>query len=371
MTPKLARCAGVVTTTMLVLCCTDAWAQSVQSIYSPVILVRDRTSERTSPDARPIQMGEDGAAFARIVSLGNDLSHTGGAGGRYMLGGQTYPGVLMPDESPYVDLVRWHENGDATTLKVLTVDRSLSRGWVQWSADSTRVFYGGRRYNDAGAVIESGLYVGEVEWLGGVPERVYDEHLVASDIPAQHLTVTGGAIDADGRRVAFTMTREVFDENGQHVRWETAGLYVTATPRQSEGSVAPPQDPVRLLLTTGEGERGVAAFSPVAGDHRLLYGERDARIVYVTYIWSVDVPMDYDGRDPLLPRAVTTRTNSSANYYLNGTSWSPTGSFVVFAAAKTTWWPDSHVYKIRADGTGKAIRLTAKADAYTNPFWRP
>lgn len=371
MMSEMVRCTVVASTAMFVLFCTDAWAQSVQSIYSPVILVRDRTSERTSPDARPIQMREDGTDLARIASLGDDLSRTGGAGSRYMLGGQSYPDILMPDGSHYGDLVSWHENGDTATLRVLTVDRSLLRGWVQWSADATRVFYAGRRYDAAGAVIESGLFVGEVEWQGGAPVRVYDEHLVASDVPKQYLSVSGGTMDADGRRLAFTMTREVFDKDGRHVRWESAGLYVTATPRLPEGSVATLESPVRLLLTTGEAERGVAAFSPVPGDHRLLYGERDPRIVYASYIWSVDVPGDYDGTYPLPPRAVTTKTNSSANYYLNGTSWSPTGSFVVFASARTTWWPDSHVYKIRADGTGKAVRLTSKADAYTNPFWRP
>jgi hypothetical protein len=315
-------------------------------------------------------MREDGTDFARIVSLGNDLSRTGGAGSRYMLGLQSYPGDKMPDGSDYGDLVCWHESGDAATLRVLTSDRSLLRGWVQWSADATRVFYGGRRYNLAGAVIESGLFVGEVEWQGGVPARVYGEHLVASDDPEQYLSVGGGTMDAEGRRLAFTMTREVFDKDGRHVRWESAGLYVTGTPRLPEGSVAPLENPVRLLLTTGEAERGVAAFSPVSGDNRLLYSERDPRVVYASYIWSVDVPGDYDGTYPLPPRAVTTKTNSSANYYVNGTSWSPTGTFVVFASAKTTWWPDSHVYKIRADGVGKAIRLTSRADAYTNPFWR-
>ena len=225
----MVSCSVVASTAVLVLCCTDAWAQSVQSIYSPVILVRDRTSERTSPDARPIQMREDGTDFARIVSLGNDLSRTGGAGSRYMLGLQSYPGDKMPDGSDYGDLVSWHESGDAATLRVLTSDRSLLRGWVQWSADAARVFDGGRRYNLAGAVIESGLFVGEVEWQGGVPARVYGEHLVASDDPEQYLSVGGGTMDAEGRRLASTMTREVFDKDGRHVRWESAGLYVTGT----------------------------------------------------------------------------------------------------------------------------------------------
>jgi hypothetical protein len=44
---------------------------------------------------------------------------------------------------------------------------------------------------------------------------------------------------------------------------------------------------------------------------------------------------------------------------------------VVFCSAKTTWWPDSHVYKIRSDGIGKAVRLTSTADAYANAMWRP
>lgn len=61
----------------LVLVFSLACAQAVQSLYSPVIVVRDRTHDRKSPDQRPTQMHEDGTGFARFDSVGMDLSNTG------------------------------------------------------------------------------------------------------------------------------------------------------------------------------------------------------------------------------------------------------------------------------------------------------
>jgi hypothetical protein len=284
------RSSILVISLTLMLASSLACAQAVQSLYSPVIVVRDRTYDRKPPDQRPIQMHEDGSGLARFDSAGMDLSNTGGAGGRFMLGLQAVPGVELTTDVDYADIVSWRENGDQATVRIMTDDRSLSRGAVRWSADDTRVHYLGKRYDGAGNVMESGAFIGEVEWLGGVPVRVFNEHLVATDVPEQYLTVVGVAMASDGQRVALSINREVFDDEGRHVRWESAGMYVAAAPRLQDGQIAPPPaSPVRIVLTTADAERGITAFSPLGGDDRLLYSERDRR--NVTDLPGSEVPV--------------------------------------------------------------------------------
>jgi hypothetical protein len=350
-------------------------AQAVQTLYSPVILVRDMVSTKSDPDARPIQMREDGSGFARVNSVGTDLSYVGGAGARYFIGTQSDPTVALPlpPNEVYQDFVAWHENGDPSTLRLLTSDHTLYRGGVRWSVDGRHIVYGGRRYDSAGNVVESGAYVGDVEWRDGAPIRVFNERLVGADLPRDRVTVSGAVLDSSAQRVALSMTRDVVDATGKHVRFESAGMFVAAVPAATEGEPLPaPATPTRIVLSRADAERGVSAFSPVPGDDRLLFAERESPTnPYVLYLWTVEVPQTYDGSYALTPTAVTTKSNSNANYLFSVAGWSPTGTFVVFTSARSTMWTDNQVYKIAANGKGKAIRLTNQADAYTGVMWRP
>jgi hypothetical protein len=349
-------------------------AQAVQTLYSPVILVRDAVYTKSDPDARPIQMREDGSGFARINSVGVDLSYDGGAGKRYFLGMKADAAVTFPDGTAYQDFVAWHESGNPSTLRVLTSsDPTLSRGGVRWSADGRRVVYAGRRYDSAGNVVESGAYVGDVEWSSDEPVRVLNERLVAADDLDHRVTISGIVINSSAQRVAFSMTRDVVDAQGKHVRNEPAGTWVATVPAATEAAPAPrPDAPIRILFPSPDTERGLHAFSPVLGDDRLLFSERETPTnPYVLYLYTVDVPQDYDGSYGLTPTAVTTKSNSNANYLFSVAGWSPTGAFVVFTSARSTMWTENQVYKIASNGKGKAIRLTSRADAYTGVMWRP
>jgi hypothetical protein len=206
-----------------------AGAQAVQSIYSPVIIVYDNLHVYAGQDTARgwLQMHEDGSGLAQFASGGN-LSYVGGAGGRWFFIAENDPGATFPDKTMYFDCVAWNENGDPSTRRVLTSDHSLVRG-CEWSADGMHVTYGGKRYSSAGEVVESGTYMGDVEWAGGEPVRIYNERLIASDQPDNDRYVTGSGIDATGRRVAFQLSQQIY-KDGQYVRTDTYGQFVAAVP---------------------------------------------------------------------------------------------------------------------------------------------
>jgi hypothetical protein len=163
----------------------------------------------------------------------------------------------------------------------------------------------------------------------------------------------------------------VRDEKGQHIRYETAGLFVAAIPSAVEGAPMPaPSQPVPILLSTPDAERNCCDFSPVPGDNRLLFMERASPSSGIRYFWTVDVPEQYDGGHALVPVQVTTKSNSTANYIHGGPGWSPTGEYIAYAASRSGNWTENHVYKVATNGKGKAVRLTTDADAYSWPRWR-
>ena len=349
-----------------------AVAQAVQSIYSPVIIVYDNLYVYAGQDTARgwLQMHEDGSGLAQFATGGN-LSYVGGAGGRWLLIAENDPGAAFPDETMYSDCVAWHENGDPSTRRVLTSDHSLVRS-CEWSADGMHVTYGGKRYNSAGEVVESGTYIGDVEWVGGEPVRIYNERLIASDQPDHYRYVTGSGIDATGKRVAFQLSQQIYAD-GKYVRTDTYGQYVAAVPPAVEGQPMPlPATPVRIRLSTPDAERGCCAFSPVSGDNRVLYTERaPSKWPYINYFWTVNVPDDYDGSYPLVPTQVTNKSNSPANYLHGNAAWSPTGSHIAYSASRNADWTACQVYKVAANGKGKAIRLTSDQDGYAGLRWRP
>lgn len=351
-----------------------AGAQAVQSIYSPVIILYDGVYLYAGTDTARgwLQMHEDGSGLAQFASGGN-LSYVGGAGGRYFLFVRGNSAVTLPDGSGYSDCVAWHENGDPATLRVLTSDHSLSRSDCQWTADGQHVTYGGQRFDASGNVVEAGAFLGDVEWVGGEPVRIYNERLIASHQPSVLRYVGGFGVDATGQRVAFRLEQDVRDAQGKHIRTDTFGLFVAEVPPAVEGQpLPPPAAPVRIQLSTPDAERGCCAFSPVAGDNRVLYTERaPSKWPYINYFWTFDVPQQYDGSYALVPTQVTSKSNSPANYLHANWVWSPTGSYIAYVASRNATWTAAQVYKIAANGKGKAIRLTADQDGYGGLRWRP
>ena len=218
-----------------------AGAQAVQSIYSPVIMLYDGLYRYAGSDTARgwLQMREDGSGLAQFAS-GGELSYVGGAGGRYFLWAQANNDVTLPSGETYWDFTALHENGDPSTLRILTSDHSLVRSACWWSADGEHVYFRAKRFDASGNVVEIGGFLGDVEWAGGEPVRIYNERLVAADVPSDYLEVTGLSPDATAQRVAFRMQRDVRDAQGRHVIYETAGLYVAAVPPAVEGQPLPP-----------------------------------------------------------------------------------------------------------------------------------
>jgi len=351
-----------------------AGAQAVQSIYSPVIILYDGLDMNAGQDTGRgwLQMHEDGSGLAQFPSGGN-LSYVGGAGGRWFLFPRGNADVTLPDGTRYADCVAWHENGDPSTLRVLTSEHSLAREDCQWSADGMHVTYSGWRVDGSGNVVESGAFLGDIEWAGGAPVRIYNERLIASHRPSENIYVEGYGINATGDRVAFRLTLHVLDEQGRHIRTDVLGLFVAAVPPAVEGQPMPsPATPVRLQFSATNGNHACCAFSPVPGDNRLLYTDRTlSRMLYISYFRTVDVPEQYDGSYPLVPVQVTTKSNSPANYLHGSWAWSPTGSHIAYVASRNGDWTANHAYKVTADGKGKAIRLTSDQDGYAGLRWRP
>jgi len=351
-----------------------AEAQAVQSVYSPVIIFYDGLHRYAGSDTQRgwLQMHEDGSGLAQLAS-GGEFSYVGGAGGRYLLWAQANSAVTLPSGEAYWDCTALHENGDPSTLRILTTDHTLLRGVCLWSADGQHIYFRAKRFAPSGDVVEIGWFLGDVEWVGGEPVRADNERLIAADVPSEYLEVTGLSTDATAQRVAFRMQRDVRDAQGKHVIYETAGLYVAAVPPVVEGQpLPPPATPIRVLLSTPDAERGCCALSPVAGDNRVLYAERaPSKWPYINYFWTVDVPERYDGSYVLVPVQVTSKTNSPANYLHSNWTWSPTGGEIAYVASRNADWTVCHVYKIAANGKGKAVRLTTDQDGYGGVRWRP
>ena len=348
-------------------------AQSAPSLHSPVILMYDGGMEPGGPspgDSGNIQMREDGSGFTYLTwphfpnLLTWDLTHNGVSGRRYLLSASA-SGVPTPAGYSYADCVSFREDGDPNTFRVLTsgtttdLDRGCGSGLARWSVDGTRVLYPAQRWVGDTAV-ERGVYIGEVVLdATGAPTALVNEHPVALDDPENGVTVCCGTLSSDGLRVVFAASQTYIDEAGIK-RSRQLGFFITSAPRPTGGVVPGPQSAVPLGITGG-----APVFSPAARDNRLVYIVKDTKFPSLSHLRIVTVPPGYDGSSPLQPVQVTAKGLSNTQYAV----WSPDGAFLAYTTATFTGGPNL-VYKMRSNGSGKAVRLTSEQDDHIVVAWR-
>ena len=300
-------------------------------LFSPVILLKGNS-------LGPFQMKEDGSCLEAISVFG-DLTHNGGAGEpRYFLVTEQ-----QPDES--YDLVVYREDGER--LNALTADppRSILDIYPlpRWSNDGTQLAYAGTRYNPELAVIENGIFVGDViSNAGGQPVGIRDEHMVVEEGPNEYLNPLL-SWSWDDTRITYRVGPNFASE-----------IYVI--------DLSNPLMPYEIHIEGG-GLVYTPSFSPV--DDRLLLRQKTRFTVSCLDIYVVHVSLNYDGITPL-PATRITKTNLK-DCPTGTPQWSPDGEYISFAGSITP----RQIHKVKSDGSERAVKLTdSETQGYQVTGWR-
>ena len=286
-----------------------------------------RTSDATLMSVRP-----DGTG---LVAVGCPGDRTQGGTPRRVL-------RIEQDGDASVLVSRDEQCADARVLWAPGAGYVL--GTASWSIDGTRVAVAGRRVNGDGAVVEQGIWVGEVcdAGLCGV-------HLAATP---------GGSFPSwspDGRRVVYG--RAVDPGTNPSL----GGIFVADLGLPGATTVRGD----RQILIAGShpyGQYG-PAFSPVAGTDLIVYTETTPKAGWVRN--EVFVITSAGGT----PRQVTSKSTASSPQILHP-AWSPDGTWIAYDGVQqgTT---TAAIFKIRADGSSKAVLVAsvARSSCYA-PSWR-
>lgn len=226
----------------------------------------------------------------------------------------------------------------------LTSDPYLNvRGWaIAWSPSGNRIAFYATQTNLLGAVVAEGLFVGLVQRdLAGRPQSLAATRFAFPMLPSAAVSWSG-----DERRVTF----------GQEL---PSDKYLGGT--QGDVLVGNVDTGEVVNLTNSEVGEYHPAFSPTVD-----------RIAYVTKTSkSGNYRNDIFVLDPTTGALsqLTDRSNASAMQIAHP-SYSPDGKNIAFSG-----WPTSghgaNIYRVAADGLGKAIDLTSSsADIHYVPQWR-
>lgn len=233
---------------------------------------------------------------------------------------------------------------DCTTEIRLTSDPHLNVGrWaIAWSPSGNRIAFYATQTNLLGAVVAEGLFVGLVQRdLAGRPQSVAAARLAFPMLPTAAVSWSG-----DERRVTF----------GQEL---PSDKYLGGT--QGDVFVGNVDTGEVVNLTNSEVGEYHPTFSPTVD-----------RIAYVTKTSkSGNYRNDIFVLNPTTGglSQLTDRGNVSAMQIAHP-SYSPDGTNIAFSG-----WPTSghgaNIYRLAADGSGKAIDLTSSsADIHYVPQWR-
>ena len=323
-----------------------------EGIFSPVILARE-----FFVPGRPVQMSEDGSCF-QVIATHGDLTHNGVKGQRYFLTSEPSQWTL-PNGSVGYDLVAYNENGDPETRRVLTSDQSIARfGQPRWSINGTQVAYVGARYDlNFGDVVEQGIFLGEVTHdFAGAPDQIVEERLVIEADPNEYLAPI---LSWSGDRIAYGTSRPVYDANGGVIDFERE-IYV------ADMSLGVSYE---IQLADG-GSVYYPSFSPA--DNRLAFTRRTSTSGCVRLdIYVVVVPEGYNGTYALPATQITNKKNGKNLCQLRRAYWSPMGTYLAFDAWDLSLQGGMQIYKIKSDGSGKAVKLTnSKTQGYLVSGWR-
>jgi Tol biopolymer transport system component len=281
----------------------------------------------------------NGGQYTEVPCRG-DLSHGGSP--RYFLG-QVLSGILLGDGYEGSELIA--SNEACTHSTVITDARDTRFSSVpHWSPDGTRIAVFGERFDlTTGALLERGVFLMDVIRDG-----------------------TGFPVATGNRRLVIPQAGEtVLDWSGDG-EWL---VYHDGVPDGAGGS----QSDLFLfdLLTestinlTNSPEIGELApsFSPV--DNRIAY----TRLVAIRGSYRFDI-FTIDVMTGAVVQVTSKKTTGS--FANRDPQFSQDGQYLVFASGSLTApFTDHEIYRIRSDGSGKAVNLTGKRDGnFRRPIWR-
>jgi len=274
------------------------------------------------------------------VPCGSDLSHGGSP--RYFL--DSVPSAnLLPDGNQGSELVAADEG--CTQPMVITDAPDMRYSTTpHWSRDGTRIAVYGERWDlGSGALVERGVYVMDVIHDGtGFPAGTENQRLV---IPLQGEMLLSWS--GDGEWLVYNDL--VSDEAGG----EQSDLFVFDLLSETSSNVTNSPDVSEIEPD----------FSPV--DDRIAYSE--LVLLRGSYRWDV---FTIDAMTGVVVQVTSKKsTGSSSN---RRPSFSPDGQYLSFSSGSSgSSFTAYDIYRIRSDGSGKAVNLTGKRDGdFRYQVWR-
>ena len=287
----------------------------------------------TSAGNQQVLSADDGAVDDE-VHCGGDLAHTADAAGkRYFafvqetnppfghLFANTYENALQPDCPGAWQLT------DETDLP-----HNLDPLGPRWSPDGGRVGFIGSFLNDNVWTYE--LWVGEVVFVDGRPTSLSNVRSAVANPPSDTAIGLSGN-PWSGDEVAYSQM-----PNGESKSDIFVANIVTGEVTNVTNSPATHEE--------------YPSFSPVADQ---------IAFVRVDGLYVLDRATGEETK-------VTTKKSTKATQIIQLT-WSPDGEHLAFAGESSSGAAQRSIYRIKADGSGKAVDLTGSSSlSYSGPLWR-
>lgn len=280
----------------------------------------------------------NGGQYAE-APCGSDLTHGGRP--RYFL--DTVPsGYILPDTYQGSVLIVADEGCGQPLMITNALDMRFSTT-PHWSPDDTRIAVYGERWDlQSGVLAERGVFVMDV---------VYDG--------------SGRPVGTENLRLIIPLPGEMI------LSWSGDGEWLVYNDNASDGAGGEQSDLFMFdllsetafnLTNSVEVDELTPSFSPV-----------DDRIAYTTLSinrgqarWDI-FTIDAVTRDVVQVTNKKT-AGSSANRF---PAFSPDGQYISFSSGSISGWMPFDIFRIRSDGGGKAVNLTAKLEGdFRYHVWR-
>lgn len=285
-----------------------------------------------------VMSAANGGQYAE-VPCGSDLTHGGSP--RYFLD-SVASGYLLPDGYESSVLLAADEGCTEPLVITDTLDTRFSTT-PHWSPDGTRIAVYGERWDlTSGALLERGVFVMDV---------IHDS--------------TGFPVGTENRRLVISLPGE------KAVGWSGDGSSLVYNNEISDGADGFQSDlfvfdlfsETAVNLTNSPNISEFApVFSPV--DDRIAYSQRiEVRGAVRNEIFTIDASS-----------GAVTQVTSKRNVGTSDSrfpSFSPDGRYLSFSSRNVNAFSFFDIYKVRSDGSGKAVNLTGKWDGdFRYHVWR-